>query len=246
MHSFVFMTSVQSVQLTGVRASNLAEFHDGLEKVDGSSIYHHTHRFYRTHSYLGATPLSDFAFWVRENLREDALAEGIASLDLRDFDTIRDLRNAILAVLAPMRENPSRWERRVPPGLEFHFSRSVSLILPTHQRAHNLEEFIRAVERVDTSCLYYHLIEAPLHLQETRHWRNDFSAWLGGSLGLDTLAESVAAIDPYRRDLEGLREDLLNVLRPSRLRRMIDNILARQEPVTGVVSSFLRRSKGGE
>jgi hypothetical protein len=243
---FRFMTSVQAVQLTGVRAANLAELSVALTDVDGSSIYHHTHRFYRAHSFLGDTPLSDFAFWVGENLNEAAVSERIAAVDPRDYATIRDLRNAILVAIEPMRELTDRWERRVPPGLEFHFCRSVSLLLPTGLVAHNIEEFVEALEQVDTSSLYHHLIEAPLHLDAERPYRNDFSGWLAADLGERALAEGVATLDPYRKDLEGLREDLLLLFRPRRVRRKIAAVIARQGPVTGVIGAWLKRWRGGE
>jgi hypothetical protein len=243
--AFQFMTSVQAVQLTGIRAANLAELSAGLTEVDGSAIYHHTHRFYRAHSFLGDTPLSDFAFWVGENLNEAAISECMAAVDPRDFTTIRELRNALLAVIEPMRATPERWERRVPPGLEFHFCRSVSLILPTGLVARNIEEFADALERVDTTCLYHHLIEAPLHQDGERLYRNDFSGWLAGALGETKLADAVATLNPYRKDLEGLRHDLVVLFRPKRVRRMLASVVARQEPVSGLVGAWLRRWRGG-
>lgn len=243
--AFRFMTSVQAVQLTGVRAGNLAELFVGLHEVDGSSVYHHTHRFYRTHSFLGDTPLSDFAFWVGENLNEAAIAERMAAVDPRDHATIRDLRNALAAAIEPMGEESERWARRVPPGLEFHFCRSVSLVLPTGHVARNLEDLVDAIEHVDTTSLYHHLIEAPLHLHAERPYRNDLSDWLASALGETALADAVAALNPYRKDLEGLRRDLIALLRPRRLRRMVASAASRQEPVSGVVRSWLRRWRGG-
>ena len=226
---FVFMTSVQSVQLTGLRASSLAQLAAGIAEVDGSSIYHHTHRFYRSHSFLAREPLSDFAFWVRESLRENVLAERLASIDLRDYRSIRDLRNAIEAVLRTLEGESERWERRVPPGLEFHFGRSVSLVFPTGWTAGNLESFAEGVERVDTGSLYHHLIEAPLHLEAESHARNDFSLWLETAIGRSDLADAVEALDPYRGSLERLRSDLLGILRPGGLRRKVQKVLGRVE-----------------
>ncbi len=238
---FIFMTSVQSIQLTGRRAASLAELHAGISEVDGSSIYHHTHRFYRSHSFLGETPLSDFAFWVGGALQEAAVAEQIAAMDLRDFTSLRALRNALLAALEPLREQPERWNRRAPPGLLFHFCRSVSLILPTGWSARNLEAFIGALENIDTGSLYYHLLEAPLRLESDNTDRNDFSSWLEHSLDRKDLADSIRALNPYRGDLETIRKDILEILRPGTVRRAMRNVLDRQDPPSEVVSSWLRR-----
>lgn len=248
MDPFVFMTSVQAVQLTGLRASSLSELHAGLTQVDGSSVYHHTHRFYRSHSHLSDTSFSDFAFWAGQNLKEEAVAERLATLDLRDYSTLRDLRQAILDVLESSRNQANHWDRRVPPGLEFHFCRSTSLLLPTGYQASNLEEFLHALERIDTSCLYYHLIEAPLHLEADRPYRNDFSEWLSRLPGLREKADAIAGLDPYRWDLEELRKRLLALFRPGRLKSAVERLLEREDPSPsgGVVASWVRRWRKGD
>jgi hypothetical protein len=240
---FLFMTSVQSVQLTGLKAASLGELYQGLQEVDGSSIYHHTHRFYRAFSFLGSQDRSDFSLWVGNNLKEEAVAELMGSLDMRNFHTIRDLRNALLATMEPLQETPDRWSRRVPPGLEFHFCRSTSLVMPAGYQARNLEEFLFALERVDISCLYYHLIEAPLHFESEQPFNNDFSLWLAGSLGLEEQARRVADIDPYRFDLETLRDRLVSIFRQDRLKAAVQRVLERVErnPADGAVASWLKR-----
>ncbi len=247
MDPFVFMTSVQSVQLTGIRAASLSELYEGLKEVDGSSIYHHTHRFYRFHSFLSDTSFSDFAFWVGQNLKEETAAERMGSLDLRDYATIRSLRETLLTTLDPLRNMPDRWDRRVPPGLEFHFCRSTSLVMPTGYHAENLEQFIHALERVDTSCIYYHLIEAPLHLESSPRYRNDFSEWLANLPGLEEKAQAIAELNPYRWNLEELRERLVALFRRNRLRGTVNRLLDRMEPSphSGTVSSWFRRWRKG-
>jgi hypothetical protein len=245
---FLFMTSVQSVQLTGLKAASLGELYQGLQEVNGSSIYHHTHRFYRAFSFLGPQDRSDFALWVGNNLKEEALAELMGSLDMRDYHSIRDLRNALLETMESLRETPERWNRRVIPGLEFHFCRSTSLILPAGYQACNLEEFLYALERVDVSCLYYHLIEAPLHFESEQRFNNDFSLWLAGPLGLEDSAQRVAEIDPYRFDLETIRENLISVFRQDRLKAAVQRALERVErnPTGDAASSWLKRWRKGE
>jgi hypothetical protein len=242
---FNFMTSVQSVQLTGLRARSMAELHDHIAQVDGSAIYHHTHRFYRSHSFLGSTPLSDFAFWVGENLHEDAVGERLASIDPRDHASIRSLRNALLDCLISFQSQEDRWNRRALPGLEFHFCRSVSLVLPTRWTAENLEEFVEAIHKVDTSCLYFHLVEAPLHLDTDVPSRNDFSNWLETTIDRKDLAAAVEKINPYRGDLQKLRMDLLGVLQPGNLKRKLRAVLERQEAPSGPVADWFRRWRGG-
>lgn len=246
-HPFLFMTSVEAVQLTGRKAASLLELYLYLKEAEGSSLYHHTHRFYRAHSFLGSADRSDFALWMANNLKEEALAERIGALDLRDYRTLEEVRAALLACLEPLMGDKERWVRRVPPGLEFHFCRSVSLVLPSGYEAHNLEEFILALEQVDTSCLYHHLIEAPLHFHgPERAFANDFSQWLADS-GFPEQAQAVAAIDPYEGDLEFLREKLITVFRPDRFRAAARRVMDRlaRNPSGEAASAWLRRWRKG-
>ena len=45
--SFRFYTRLHLSELTGLRASTLSQLLELIKKVPGSSIYHHTHRFFR-------------------------------------------------------------------------------------------------------------------------------------------------------------------------------------------------------
>jgi hypothetical protein len=244
--TFVFMTSIQAVQLTGLRATNLRELHAGIQEVDGSSIYHHTYRFLRLLHFLPETTHSDFAFWVGEHLREEALAEQIASLDLRDFNTIRDLRVVLSTILKRAQNDLRRWERPVPAGLEFHFCRSTSIILPTGFQAQTLEDFVDALGRIDVGSLFYHLVEAPLHQEQGAGFTNDFSQWLEREHGLSEEALAITRLDPYTWDMETLRGKLIELLGRGRLRAVVETVLSRQpeSEVSGVVRALLQKWRG--
>jgi hypothetical protein len=248
MSPFLFMTSVEAVQLTGHKAASLLELYLYLKEAEGSSLYHHTHRFYRAHSFLGSADRSDFALWMANNLKEEAVAERMGALDLRDYRTLEEVRTALLGCMEPLMEDKDRWARRVPPGLEFHFCKSVSLVMPSGHEARNLEEFVFALERVDTSCLYHHLIEAPLHFHgPERAFANDFSQWLSDS-GFPEPAQTVAAVDPYEGDLESLRRKLIAVLRPDRFRALAGRALDRlpRNPSGEAAALWLRQWRKGE
>ena len=248
MEPFLFMTSVEAVQLTGHRAGSLLELYLYLKEAEGSSLYHHTHRFYRSHSFLGAADRSDFALWVANNLKEEAVAERMGALDMRDYHTLEEVRAALLACMEPLMEDKERWARRVPPGLEFHFCKSVSLVLPAGYEARNLEEFLKALGKVDASCLYYHLIEAPLHFHgEPREYPNDFSQWLAQA-GFPDQAKALAAVDPYQGDLEALRQRLLSVFEGERLRAAARRVADRlpRNSAGEASAAWLRRWRKGE
>ncbi|MGH7740374.1 MAG: DUF5752 family protein, partial [bacterium] len=112
-------------------------------------------------------------------------------------------------------------------GLEFHFCRSVSLIFSAGYQTNNLEEFLGALERVDSSCLYYHLIEAPLHYHgEPRPYPNDFSNWLA-DMGFENEAKAVAELNPYSGDLESLRIRVLETFRKNRFQAAVKRVIQR-------------------
>ena len=139
---FVFYSSLHLVELTGIRASTLMELAQHLREVNGSCIYHHTHRFLQQHHFLSPEPPNDFAFWVSDVMREDVLSEQLASIDTVQFSTIRGLREKIVLTIENYLKNrPSAKTKRAGEGEEFHFIKSVSFVLPTNYIAANLEEF---------------------------------------------------------------------------------------------------------
>ncbi|HVM32656.1 MAG TPA: DUF5752 family protein [bacterium] len=244
---FIFRTSVESIQLTGRKAANLAELHAGLREAEGSTIYHHTHRFYRAHSFLGAWNRSDFALWAANNLKEEALAERMAALDTRDYPNLEALKQALLETLAPLEAEPDRWQRKVPAGLEFHFCKSISLVFPAGYEAKNLEDFLEALERVDLASLYFHLIESPLHAHgRARPFANDFSNWLA-ELGFEAQAKSLAELNPYSGDLESLRTRALGLFRKNRFQAAVHRAVGRveRESAGEAASHWLQRWRTG-
>ncbi|MBU1125833.1 MAG: hypothetical protein KKC84_07385, partial [Candidatus Omnitrophica bacterium] len=94
-------------------------------------------------------------------------------------------------------------------GEEFHFIKSVSFVLPTNYVAYTLEEFRQILEKITIDSIYFHIFEARLRLEKET---NDFSFWIGTSIGDKELAEEIAALDPYTRTLEDLRNTLITVI----------------------------------
>jgi hypothetical protein len=245
-HPFVFMTSIQAVQLTGIRAGNLAELYAGIQQVDGSSIYHHTYRFLRLLHFLPDTTHSDFAFWIGENLKENSIAERIMALDLRLFSTIRDLRNALLAILEMGQVDLTQWQRPVAAGLDFHFCRSTSIVLPTGFEAVDVETFVAGLGKVDVGSLFYHLVEAPLHQEKVHDHCNDFSQWLDQELGLTEEARIISQLDPYHSDMETLRGKIIELLGRGKLRAVVEKVLSRQaeSETSAVIRILLQKWRG--
>src|SRR3989338_845633 len=92
---FLFKSQISLVELTGLRAKNLAELSHLLKQVPESSVYYHTHHFLRQHEYLTPEPPNDFAYWVSGVLQEEVAGEKLAAIDTVRFDSLEALRGAL-------------------------------------------------------------------------------------------------------------------------------------------------------
>jgi hypothetical protein len=205
---FQFHSRLDLTLLTGRRARDLAQLLEHLRAVPGSVIYHHTHHSLVQHQFLSPEPPNDFAFWVSHVLREERLGEELAAIDVLRFNTIRALRDALIGVIQSHLDRVSDL-RAAPPGMEFHFMRSVSFVLPTGLTASNLAEFRHALEHVSLSSIAHHMFDARLRLERGD---NDFSRWIEYALGEARLAAALRAIDPYTHTEEGLRRRMLAII----------------------------------
>ncbi|MFA5310959.1 MAG: DUF5752 family protein [Candidatus Omnitrophota bacterium] len=207
---FRFHTRLHLTELTGLRAINLSQLAELIREVPGSSIYHHTHRFLQQHQYLSPEPPNDFAYWVTEILGEDELGERLSSIDTINYSTIRLLRDRIIETIEEYLENnPLAKMKFAREGEEFYFIKSVSFILPTDYTANDLREFTDILKKVTIDSIYFHIFESRLRLEKND---NDFSNWIGNSVGNKSLAEKISKLDPYTHTLEGLRGNLVYML----------------------------------
>lgn len=203
---FVFFTELRLAVMTGVAARTLQELRQGLASVPGSSVFYHTHQAYLSQHFQKPVYYNDFARWVADALREHALAEQVAALDLLSFTRVRQLREAMLALIdARLAESGSL--PAAPPGGQFYFCRSRSFILPSGLVAGTVPDLFSALERASNASLYYHLFEARLRLGRPT---NNFSDWLSRK-GRPDLAAEIDALDPYVRTLDELKADIADI-----------------------------------
>jgi len=205
---FRFHTRLHLKELTGIKARNLPDLLVGLENAPDSMIYYHTHHFLEEHNYLTPEPANDFALWVSDALGDEVLGERLASIDTFEFPSLGALRERLTSIIREYLATNSDL-RDVPEGREFHFIKSVSVILETPYVAHDLREFVEALRKLSLGCLYFHIFESRLRLGRGL---NDFSIWLEDSLGESELAEQIARLDPYTYTLEGLRSSLIQLI----------------------------------
>ena len=202
---FIFDTELRLVILTGLKARTLSELRQILTRVPGSSVFFHTHQEYLTHNFQKPVYYNDFAVWVSQALREEALAEKLAAIDLLAFTTIRELRDAIVETIDDFvaAAAPPPYECRSQEA--FHFCRSKSFILPTGIIARDIPEFFDKLPYISHASLYFHFFEARLRLGRRT---NDFSRWLKDRGRVD-LATAIDELNPYIRTLDELKRDII-------------------------------------
>ena len=209
-NAFYFSTRLNLKELTGRKARNIKELLHHIKTVPGSVIYNHTHQFLQQHIYLSPEPPNDFAYWIREFLNEEALAEKLTSIDVCQYSTIRALRNKVITTIKDHLAKFKGPLRIAPEGSEFNFIKSYSFIIPTPYSAWDLKEFIECLEKVSVHSIYFHIFEARLRLEKVT---NDFSFWMRTSLGEPELAVEISSLDPYTFTIDALRHKIIDKIK---------------------------------
>lgn len=196
--------------MTGVKAATLCQLRDHLKEVPESSVYYHTHHFLRQHQFASPEPPNDFAYWVTHALQEGVLGERLAAIDILQFMTLNDLRNAFIqAIDLSFKNGCDAKDLRVSPaGMEFHFLKCTIFTIPTAEIAYDLKEFVNCLKRISPNCLYNHVFESCLR---PPYGVNDFSNWLATNLDEHDLARKIGRLDPYTQTMEGLRGKIIHL-----------------------------------
>lgn len=205
---FVFYSTAHIIELTGRSARSLAELRAGIAEVTGSSIFHHTFGALQDRFFAAQRFTSDFARWAVEVLQDWAVAERLAFMYPTEFPSIRALRERILQVID---ERLDRGEppAPAPPGREFHFSQSISLLYPAGYTAGTLPELRDGIRRASDRTLFFHLIEARLRIGRCT---TDLSCWLVDELGAPHIADRLDRLDFFVPATEDLRQQVLATL----------------------------------
>ncbi len=205
---FQFVAASYLTRIRPERAYTLGDMGRDLRRVSQASIFYHTFQSLESHHYTVFS--SDFAQWVMAACNEAALAERLAAVDLRDFVSLEDLRDALASrVEEHLEAFPQSADRSAFEP--FHFCEALDVSLPAETKAHNLAELAEGIRHLGLQTLHHHFINSRLRL----HLRtNDFSNWIDHNLGYHDLAERLNRIDFYTISLEGLREQVIETLQP--------------------------------
>jgi hypothetical protein len=205
---FHFATASYLIQIENHKATNLAELEASLSECSDASIFYHTFQSLGRHHFLTEGFSNDFAQWTQSSRNRPALAEQLASIDVREYISIEALRDALVKIVGDYcRDNPVD---AAEPGFEpFHFCESVEETMPLGFEAATLLEFRDGLKQLPHASMLFHFITSRLRLHLSS---NDFSIWLGRDLGLKDLAKRVNAIDIYANSLDSARMRIINLV----------------------------------
>lgn len=198
--AFQFMAAASLIRICGVQATSITELLEHLRTISADSIFNHTFQSLSQYHYLTEGFSNDFAQWVVAACNAPQLAEQLATLDIRQYESLTDLRRDVVqTVEAFVAGEPQAAQQKAFEA--FYFCESVTVAVPTEGRVRTLGEFCETLRRVSVHTVHYHFVSARLREPKT----NDFSAWIGLNLGLPELAERIDHIDIYTNTLERVR-----------------------------------------
>jgi len=205
---FFFNTSAHLLRITKYKANTLVELLDALRECPEDSIFQHTFRTLEEHHFLRAGFSNDFAHWALTACNEPRLAEALASVDVREFTSVAELRARFIEILERyLHENPESCGRVADETL--YFCASDTVVMPTSFQAHTMQEFTEGIRSVSVHSIHHHFIEARLRL---KLMSNDFSQWLHEDAGLTDAARSLNRIDIYTATLENVRQQMVRIV----------------------------------
>jgi hypothetical protein len=205
---FYFNTSAHLLRITREKAETLNDLLRALRTCPEDSIFQHTFRTLQEHHFIREGFSNDFAHWALEACNEPGLAERLASVDVRQFTTVADLRQRIVNIVEEyLQRNPKIGDRHAQDT--FYFCASDIVVVPTTFVANTLPEFAEGVRQVSVHSIHHHFIEARLRL---KLMSNDFSQWLLDDMGLADAARALNRIDIYTGTLEDVQRKIVKIV----------------------------------
>lgn len=205
---FYFNTSAHLARITRYKASALAGLLQALRECPEESIFHHTFRTLQEHHFIREGFSNDFAHWALFACNEPTLAEQLASVDVREFTSVKELREQIVQMVERfLEQSPGSGTRTAQEP--FYFCTSETVVMPTSFVANTLPEFAEGLRRVSVHSIHHHFIEARLRI---KLMSNDFSQWLYQDVGLTATAQALNRIDIYTATLEDIRRQIVRMV----------------------------------
>jgi len=211
------MTEVQPFEIkdcaliavaTGIRSQNLAELKEQLNMITQDSIYYHFWGGLLRPRFDDPGYHNDFALWASGYLHDKILAERLAVIDPKDFNTLEDLRLELIDIIEQRLDEVDYplWTSR---DRQFEFIRSQIVIFDTGQKVNHPQDFNELIPHLPLGSIFYHFVDAR---RRTQTGIDDFQNWIQ-YFGDDFsgLTEKIAKIDPYFSSLIDLRNELAEI-----------------------------------
>ncbi len=126
---FQFVTASYLTRIHNEKAINLNELRQRLEHASDESIFYHTFHTLSRHHFLTEGFSNDFAQWVLASLNRNELAERLASLDIRDYTSLAELRGDLRRLVSDACERNPRDAQQT--GFEpFYFCEAAAVTVP--------------------------------------------------------------------------------------------------------------------
>jgi len=205
---FYFNTSEHLLRIGRQKASSLSELLQAIETCPDDSIFQHTFRTLQEHHFIRQGFSNDFAHWSLSACHEPALAEQLASVDVREFTAIEGLRRRMVEIMDEFLQGHPKSGAHVAHE-PFYFCAADIVVLPTAFVADTIAGFLDGINQVSVHSIHHHFIEARLRIHRMS---NDFSQWLEEEVGLQQAADDVERIDFYTNTMEGVRRQIARIV----------------------------------
>ncbi len=153
--SFQFVTASYLTRISNIKAENLAELTESLEKATDASIFHHTFQTLGSHHFLTEGFSNDFAQWALAACNQAGLAEQLANIDIRDYVSLADLRNDLFQMVSSFtgRSPLIAKQQAFEP---FFFCDAIEVAVPLGLEVRSLEDFRRGLEQLRKVPITHH------------------------------------------------------------------------------------------
>lgn len=205
---FYFNTSEHLLRISREKASNIKELFDCLGRCPRESVFQHTFRTLQEHHFIRHGFSNDLAHWCMSACNEPALAEQLASVDVREFTDLEELRGALLRILDSYIHEHGEAAAR-PAEEPFYFCLADLVVVPTNFVPDTLRGFADGLRSVTIHSIHHHFIEARLRL---KLMSNDFSQWLLEEMSLPDVAREINRIDIYTGTMENVRQQIVRIV----------------------------------
>jgi hypothetical protein len=205
---FYFNTSTHLLRITTLKAHTLSELLDALRVCPDDSIFQHTFRTLQELHFIREGFSNDFAHWALTACNEPGLAEQLASVDVREFTSLGELRERFVQIVEKhLQLNPADGQRLAEET--FYFCAADIVVMPTKFVAETMQDFVKGLKEVSVHSIHHHFIEARLRI---KRMSNDFSQWLYEDVGLTDVARALNRIDIYTVTLEDVRRQMVSIV----------------------------------